>query len=183
MINISFIGMDIYMVGEIDRKIHSKLAKVYGVNEDDIMVFAFDSFVYHKGNEQTSFNLFIRVECSKELKEKQVDVANLLLEETKNYSIHATTYFQYFENESSIYKRVNNLYPRFLDGQEEDLSEEEYEQMDTYGPNGEEIYTGNIFENFDKEHPEDSYGSFEEDIEEETQESESYNVFANYKKN
>lgn len=169
MVNISFIGLDLFLVGELDKKYHQLIAAQFGISSEELLVSSFDSFVYNEGHEQTSFNLLIKVECDTKFKEKEAKIAKNLLDISKEYSVHAQVYFIYFD-ERSVYSRIDPSYPRFIES-DEDEGEVPYDE-------NQEIYTGNIFEKFDEEHPEDANGSFESEVEETT----SYNVFQNYKK-
>ena len=54
MINITLIGQDIYLASRIEKGMLSSLAKLYEVHEDEIIVSAQESFLYHDGVEQTS---------------------------------------------------------------------------------------------------------------------------------
>lgn len=145
MVIISYTGLDLYLVGELNGKIHSKVSKILNVSDDEVVFSSFDSFVFFKGHEQTSINLLIKVEMDEKLAIYQKDLADFLLASSKEYSLHAYVYFNYFKEENA-YLSVNNDYPRYLTSQNE-ASEEEYNQDREYSED--EIYTGNIFKDFE----------------------------------
>ena len=170
MVNISFIGLDLFLVGELDKKYHQLICAQFGISSADLLVSSFDSFVYNEGHEQTSFNLLIRVECDRKFAQKEEKIAQTLLKISEEFSIHAQVYFIYFDGKS-VYSRINPSYPRFIESSIEEEGEVPYDE-------NQEIYTGNMFEKFDEEHLEDAAGSFESEVEETT----SYNIFQNFKK-
>lgn len=151
MINVSFIGMDLYQVGEVSAKLHTKVAKAFGVNEEEVVFSAFDSFVYYKGHEQTSINLYVKIDAEEKFASKQKAVAELLLEELTQVAIHITVYFNYIK-EANVYQKVNDEYPRFLtfENAKPVNDEGEYEDDDNV-----EVYTGDIFSKFKKDLEED----------------------------
>lgn len=151
MVIIHFYGLDMFLVGELNEKIHSKVAKVFNVDEEDVIFSASDSFVYFKGHEQTSFNLVIKVESPVKYKQFEKEVASLLLEETKDFSVHTRLLFNYYQ-ENNYYERLNDNYPEYIVSDvEATIDEPEYDEDKEY--NDEDIYLGNVFEdmNFKEE--------------------------------
>ena len=158
MVIISYTGMDLFLVGELNAKIHSKVAKVLNVDEDEVVFTGYDSFAYYKGHEQTSINLIIKVEMDEQLSKYQEELKDLLLEASKEYSLHAFVYFNYFKKENS-YLSVNENYPRYLTSENE-RSEEDYDEDNNYSE--EELYTGDIFKEFgDEDNDEDGPVGFD----------------------
>jgi hypothetical protein len=154
MIIMHFNGLDMYLVGELNEKIHSKVAKTYGVSEEELVFSASDSFVFFKGHEQTSFNLVIKVECPVKYKQFEEKVAELLLEETKNYSVHTRLLFNYYQ-ESNYYERINENYPEYIVADTDvTLDEDEYDEDKEYSDD--EIYLGNVFKDNSKLDGEDN---------------------------
>ncbi len=145
MINVTLIGQDIYLASEIEKGMLSQLAKLYEVDEDEIIVSAHESFLYHGGVEQTSYHLLVRVEAEHKYCSLEKNVAKFLLKYLENYSVHVRVYFLYFES-NHLYERINEDYPLYLNESNlvnvEDSSFEDEE---------EDIYTGNIFEEFDRQ--------------------------------
>lgn len=164
MVIISYTGLDLYLVGELNGKIHSKVAEILHVDADEVVFSSFDSFVFYKGHEQTSINLLIKVEMDHSLKIYQQSLAEFLLESSKEYSLHAYVYFSYFEKANS-YLSINKDYPRYLTSQNE-RSDEDYDENAEY--NEQEIYTGNIFKDFEEhdeeENDDNSFNSFSQSI-------------------
>ena len=146
MVIISYTGLDLYLVGELNAKIHTKVSKLLGIDDEELVFTSFDSFVFYKGHEQTSINLMIKVEMDEKYHKFQKELADLLMESSKEYSLHSFVYFSYFQ-EANTYLSVNSKYPRYLTNENE-ASEEDYDEEKEYSE--EEIYTGNIFEEFEK---------------------------------
>ena len=144
MVIISCTGLDLYLVGKLNAKVHTQVSKILNVDEDEVVFASYDSFVFYKGHEQTSINLLIKVEMDEKLKVHQSELAEYLLETSKEYSLHAYVYFNYYKEENS-YLRVNEDYPRYLTSENES-SDEDYDEESSYSE--EEIYTGNIFKEF-----------------------------------
>ena len=147
MVIISYTGLDLYLIGELNGKIHASVSRILHVDEEEIVFSAYDSFVFYKGHEQTSIPLVIKVEMDEALRKYQKDLADYLIETGKEYSLHSFVYFQYFRKEDT-YLSVNEDYPRYLTAQNE-ATEEEYDEDKEYSE--EELYTGNIFKDFEED--------------------------------
>ena len=61
MVIVNFSGLDIFLVGELNKAVHEKVAAAYGLDDEDVIFQASDSFIFYKGTEQTSFNLLIKI--------------------------------------------------------------------------------------------------------------------------
>ena len=144
MINITLIGQDIFLGSEIEKGMLKPLAKLYEVSEDEIIVSAHDSFIYHDGVEQTSYHLLVRVEAPSMYSVFEKLIAKYLLKYLKLYAIHIRIYFIYFSSDH-YYEEINDEYPLFL--KENNIIEA---QDSSFEEEDEEIYHGNIFEEFDK---------------------------------
>jgi hypothetical protein len=143
MVIINFYSLDFELVGKLNEKIHEKVANAFGIKDEDLIFQASDSFVFYKGHEQTSYNVYIKVEAPVELSLEEEKVASILMEETKDYSIHVRILFSYFD-ESHYYERVSRQYPEFITTSiEAKVDDEEYDEDREYSED--EIYTGNIF--------------------------------------
>ena len=73
MIIVTLKGADVFLSGEVERALFPLLAKVYNVDENELILHAQDGYLYHDGMDQTSFNLIVKVESdvSFESKEKE----------------------------------------------------------------------------------------------------------------
>ncbi len=142
MVIINFYSLDFELVGKLNEKIHEKVANAFGIKNEDLIFQASDSFVFYKGHEQTSYNAYIKVEAPVELSLEEEKVAAILMEETKDYSMHVRILFTYFD-ESHYYERVTRQYPEFITTSIETKIDEDYDEDGEYTED--EIYTGNIF--------------------------------------
>ena len=52
MITISILGLDQFVVGDYSREITKKIADAYEINEDEILFYAPQAFIFHKGFDQ-----------------------------------------------------------------------------------------------------------------------------------
>jgi hypothetical protein len=154
MVIISYTGLDLFLVGELNAKIHSLVSKTLNVTDEEVVFSSYDSFVYYKGHEQTSINLLIKVEMDEKYKPYQEALSKILLESSKEYSVHAFVYFSYYQSENS-YSRINEDYPRYLTSENE-RAEDEYDEENNYDE--ESLYTGNIFNEFEVENDESPVG-------------------------
>ena len=76
-------------------------------------------------------------------------VASILMEASKNYSVHVRILFSYYDD-SHYYERINKDYPEYIiDNQEVEVDDSEYDEDNEYSE--EELYTGNVFEDLEDE--------------------------------
>ena len=148
MITITFYGLDQFVVGNLSRELTPLVAKLYEVDEDEVIFIAPDALVFHKGTEQTSWNILIKVNAPKKVSVLQDQMAQLMLHGIGEVAIHVTVEFTYYSQDDR-YQKINPDYPRFIT--EENLVgvEEEYEEREE-GEDDDQIYTGDIFEGLDK---------------------------------
>ncbi len=147
MITITFYGLDQFVVGRLSRELTPLLSKLYEVEEDEINFIAPSAMVFHKGTEQTSWNILIRVDAPEKAALVQSQAADLLLKGIGEVAIHKTVEFNYYHTSSRIV-HLDPTYPRYLT--EENIvgvEGEEYEEMEE-GEGEDQIYTGDIFANF-----------------------------------
>ncbi len=143
MVIINFYSIDFEMVGRLDEQIHEKVANAFGIKNEELIFNASDSFVFYKGHEQTSYNVYIKVEAPMELSLEEEKVASILMNETKDYAMHVRILFSYFD-ETHYYERVARQYPEFITTSiEAKVEDDEYDEEREYSED--EIYTGNIF--------------------------------------
>ena len=136
-------GLDQYTVGHYSKDHTKNLANLLEVKEDDVSFYAPEAYVFHNGVEQTSWNAIIKVNAPESCEANEASVAKYLLETLKEFSINLQVEFYYYHKHHH-YEHINKEYPRFI---EEDnivnVEEEDYEE-------GDELYEGNIFENFEE---------------------------------
>ena len=141
-------GADVYLAGQIERSVIPALSKLLKIEENEIILYAVDGFIYHDGIDQTSYNLLVEVECAKEYEKSEKEVADLIFKHVKNYSIHTRLYFNYFTGK--VYESINEEYPLFLSSSNlVDISTEEE------GNENAEVFDGNIFEEYEDVLPAD----------------------------
>ena len=96
MITIIFYGLDQFVVGQLSKQMTPGLAKLYEVNEDQINFVAPNDMVFHKGVEQTSWNLLIHVHAP-----MKVSVLQDLVLEERNIDTLAIGYPLHLNGEPS----------------------------------------------------------------------------------
>lgn len=147
MITVTIYGLDQFVVGRLSREMTPNLAKLYELSEDEILFVAPENMVFHKGVEQTSWNVIIHVNAPKKVSVLQDQVAKLILESIGDVAINKAVEFYYY-SEDNRYSKLNESYPRFIDSDNlVDIAEEDYEDMEE-GEGEDEIFTGDIFQNF-----------------------------------
>ena len=149
MITISFYGLDQFVVGRLSRELTPNLAKLYEVKEDEINFIAPNDLVFHKGVEQTSWDLLMRVNAPKRTAMVQDEVAEYLLESIGDIAIHKTVEFYYY-SEDNRYQKIHDEYPRFITEENLVETDDEYSEDLEEGEDEDQIYTGDIFEGLDK---------------------------------
>ena len=158
MIFIKIEGADPYIATDFTRDIEDDLVKLYGnLPSEDLNFIIENSLFIHEGQEQTSFQVFVKVLSPKSYEEKEKVIENFLALQLKNIAIHSHIIFEYYY-ESNAYDESDVNYPLYMteenmvkvDGNENVV--ETNEDDSTIEP-----YMGNIFEdldNFIASHPE-----------------------------
>lgn len=145
MITISILGLDQYIVGRLSRDLTPNVAKLYELEEDDVIFVAPNNMIFHKGVEQTSWNVVVKVNAPMKVQVLQDEMANLLTIGLKDVAINIVVEFYYYSQDNR-YEKINEDYPRYIG--EDNLGELDididYEDVDE-----EEIYDGDAFEGFD----------------------------------
>ena len=145
MMTITIYGLDQYIVGRLSRELTPLIAKLYGIEEDEIIFMAPQMMVFHKGTEQTSWNILVKVDAPIGLEGFQDKMAELLIHGIGEVAIHKTVQFAYYDPENR-YTKLDETYPRYIS--EENIvgvEEEDYEDLEE-GEEEDQIYTGDIFE-------------------------------------
>ena len=147
MITVTIYGLDQFVVGRLSREMTPNLAKLYETSEDEILFVAPENMVFHKGVEQTSWNIIIHVNTPMRTKIVEKQVATFILESIGDVAINKVVEFYYY-SEDNRYSKLNESYPRFIAADNlVDVAEEDYEDMEE-GEGEDEIFTGDIFQNF-----------------------------------
>ena len=147
MITVFIYGLDQFVVGRLSREMTPNLAKLYELSEDEIIFVAPENMVFHKGVEQTSWNIIIHVHAPKKASVLQDQVAKLILETIGDVAINKILEFYYY-SEDNRYTKFNSSYPRFIATDNlVDIEEEDYEDMEE-GDGENDIFTGDIFKDF-----------------------------------
>lgn len=150
MITLYFYGLDQYIVGNLSRDMTHNLAELYEVSEDEINFIAPNDMLFHKGVDQTSWNLLVKVYAPKKLFVLQDEAAQIIMQMVQGPTIHVAVEFYYYSTDNR-YERINKDYPRFITEDNEIEIEDEYlDEGYTEGEGEDEVYTGDIFEDFKK---------------------------------
>lgn len=147
MITVTIYGLDQFVVGRLSREMTPNLAKLYELSEDEIIFVAPENMVFHKGVEQTSWNIVIHVHAPKRAALVEEQVAKFILETIGDVAINKVIEFYYY-SEDNRYTKLNEAYPRFIAADNlVDIEEENYEDMEE-GEGEDNIFTGDIFKDF-----------------------------------
>ena len=149
MITITIYGLDQFVVGNLSRELTPLIAKLYEVDEDEVNFIAPNAMMFHKGVEQTSWNILILVDAPKKVSVLQDHMAELMLHGIGDVAIHVAVEFKYY-SEDDRYTKINPDYPRFIS--EENLVDvdNEYPEDLEEGEEEDQIYTGDIFAGLNK---------------------------------
>ena len=146
MITVTFYGLDQFVVGKLSRELSPLVAKLYEVDEDDVIFIAPQTMVFHKGTEQTSWNILIHVNAPKKVSVLQDQMAELLTHGIGEVAIHKNVEFYYYSQDNR-YSKLDDNYPRYIsDDNLVDIESEEYDEDIEEGEEEDQIYTGDIFE-------------------------------------
>lgn len=145
MITVTIYGLDQFVVGNLSRELTPLVAKLYEVDEDEVIFIAPEAMVFHKGTEQTSWNILIKVNAPKKVYVLQDQMAQLMMHGIGEVAIHVTVEFTYYSQDDR-YQKINPDYPRFI--AEENLVDVDSESTEDIeeGEEDDQIYTGDIFE-------------------------------------
>jgi hypothetical protein len=149
MITLIFYGLDQFVVGRLSRELTPLIAKLYEVEEDEVIFIAPNNMIFHKGTEQTSWNLLIHVHAPMKVSVLQNMMADLLLNGIGEVAIHKTVEFYYYSQDNR-FQKINENYPRFIT--EDNLVDVDAEHDDDEdleeGEGDDQIYTGDVFKGF-----------------------------------
>ena len=147
MITVVIYGLDQFVVGRLSREMTPNLAKLYELSEDEILFVAPENMVFHKGVEQTSWNIIIHVHAPRKVSVLEDQVAKLILESIGDVAINKIIEFYYY-SEDNRYSKYNEAYPRFIAADNlVNVADEDYEDREE-GEGEDDIFTGDIFANF-----------------------------------
>ena len=147
MITVVIYGLDQFVVGRLSREMTPNLAKLYELSEDEILFVAPENMVFHKGVEQTSWNIIIHVYAPKKVSVLEDQVAKFILESIGDVAINKMLEFYYYSQDNR-YSKFNEAYPRFIAADNlVNVADEDYEDMEE-GEGEDEIFTGDIFQDF-----------------------------------
>ena len=143
MITIEIIGIDPYLVGQYSKDHTANLASLFECDEEEVMFIGSNDAVYHKGNDQTSWNAIVRIYLSERFEPVEKLVSKYILKTLNEFSIHVHVIFVYLHSHAE-YSYVNKAYPRYLDDSTKvDPEDEINEEI--------EIFEGNIFDGYEEE--------------------------------
>lgn len=143
MITITIYGLDSYLVGTLSKEMSANLAKIYETSEDEINFISTENTIYHKGVDQTSWNVLVIVNAPKKVSVMQDDVANIISTQIGDLAINLAIEFYYYSSDNR-YERISKDYPRYVEEKNVVEIEDEENEDDT------ELYDGDIFEEFNK---------------------------------
>ena len=145
MITITIYGLDQFVVGNLSRELTPLVAKLYEVDEDEVNFIAPNAMVFHKGVEQTSWNILIQVNAPKKVSVLEEQMSQLMLHGIGEVAIHVAVEFYYYSQDNR-YTKINENYPRFISDDNLVDIDDEYPEDIEEGEEDDEIFTGDIFD-------------------------------------
>ena len=91
----------------------------------------------------------VKVEAPKKVAVLQEDAAKLITSLVKGPTINVQVIFSYF-SQDNFYESLNPDYPRFIENENLVNFEEEYSEDIEEGEGDDQIFTGDIFKDFNK---------------------------------
>ena len=149
MISLTVYGLDQFVVGKLSREMTSALADLYEVDKEEILFIAPENMVFHNGVEQTSWNALVKVDAPKKVSVLQEDAARLIMNLVKGPTIHVQVVFNYF-SQDNFYENLNDDYPRYIENENLVNFDEEYDENIEEGEGDDQIFTGDIFKDFNR---------------------------------
>jgi len=148
MILIKVYGLDQFVVGNYSKENTKNLANVFEAKEEDIMFYSPNSYIFHKGVEQTSWNTVIEVVCDEKYHALQANITKYLIESFKLFTINIHVIFTYVNNHH-VFEHFNKEYPQYIS--DKNLVKVEDENLDDIDVTDEDkVYTGDVFKDFKK---------------------------------
>lgn len=142
MIDILLKGVDEFLGAQVETQLTPAIAGICHVGNDEVMVTCLHSMIYHGGVDQTSFHMIIQVEAEERFRQFEKELAEYLLKASKEFSVHCRLNFRY--TDGGAYQRIDPDYPPFVTKSNSvEIASDESSEED-------EIYTGDIFENFEE---------------------------------
>ena len=149
MISLTVYGLDQFVVGKLSREMTSALADLYEVDKEEILFIAPENMIFHNGVEQTSWNALVKVDAPKKVSVLQEDAARLIMNLVKGPTIHVQVVFNYF-SQDNFYENLNEDYPRYIENENLVNFDEEYDENLEEGEGDDQIFTGDIFKDFNR---------------------------------
>lgn len=149
MITLIVYGLDQFVVGELSKEMTPSLAKLYEVEEEDIVFIAPQNMVFHKGVEQTSWNVLVHIHAPMKVSVLQDQVSEFVLASIGDVAIHKTLEFYYYSQDNR-FEKIDDSYPRFIADDNMVDIDAEYDEDLEEGEEEDQIYTGDIFTDFSK---------------------------------
>lgn len=138
MITISILGLDQYAVGTYSREHTKALADLFEVPTSEINFYAPNSFFFHNGVDQTSWNTLVRVHAPEQVHVVEEKVVAYLTSSLMAMTINIAIEFFYYDKKHR-HEYLNQQYPRFITEENSVVVDEENEDDE------QEIYDGNVF--------------------------------------
>jgi hypothetical protein len=106
-------GLDVFNVSLISKKIHRQVVELYNCQDNELIIYGSEGFIFVHGIDQSSWDLLVRVVAPNKYKEKEKEMATFLLNYLQKIVIHRTVEFIYYD-EKNRYQVIDKDYPRFI---------------------------------------------------------------------
>lgn len=161
MITIIALGVDPFILRQVSKDVTPKLASIYECDKDEISFFAPDGLLVHDGVEQNTWNAFIKVIAPKKVSVLEELATKVIVQYFQDVSVHLEIVYEYF-SEDNYHVFIREDHPRFMteensyyEYEDEECDDEECEHHEHehhhHHEEDEEVYLGDIFEDFNKQ--------------------------------
>ena len=122
MINVILKGVDEFLGSHVESLLTPKIASICKVDNDDVVFTCVHSIIYHGGVDQTSYHMIITFELEDKFSSYEKELANFVLEASKNFAVHCHVSFSYLSK--PYYQRIEKDYPLYVTMENEVAIEE-----------------------------------------------------------
>lgn len=148
MVVLKFYGLDQYVVGNYSKEHTSNIAKILETGEEEIMFYAPNSYIFHNGVEQTSWNTVIEILLEEKYHDLEAELTQYLIKTLALFSINLHIIFTFYNPHHAV-SHFNDKYPHFIrDDNLVKIKEEDTSDVDILDE--EQVFTGDIFKDFKK---------------------------------
>lgn len=150
MVLISIYGLDRYCIGGYSKEHTSAIADLLECDKDEINFYCSEHYFFHEGVDQTSWNVLVVIKLDKKYTPLVDNLNEYIFKTLALFGIHITIKYEFMDNDYT-FTHINDEYPRFITSSNiVNVEDEEEDEEDIDVTDEEKVFTGNIFQDFNK---------------------------------